>query len=132
MALEFSPRFALIHTSSDTNIFSELMKRYSKKLSSSGADIVFDAISAIPTSVLTRLVGTTPCFQAYKADVSLLVQGKADSKDLDSVAALVRSKVGLGLRCLAMLPPFVPLTWWRRLMYVSGIWSSNACPADGC
>lgn len=34
--------------------------------------------------------------QAYKADVSLLLQGKADSKDLDSVAALVRSKVCAG------------------------------------
>lgn len=34
--------------------------------------------------------------QAYKADVALLLQGKADSKDLDSVAAVVRSKVGVG------------------------------------
>ena len=31
--------------------------------------------------------------QAYKADVSLALQGKADSKGLESVAALVRSKV---------------------------------------
>eukprot|EP00752_Nemacystus_decipiens_P003626 g3342.t2 len=31
--------------------------------------------------------------KAYKADMSLLLQGKADSKDLDSVLALVRSKV---------------------------------------
>lgn len=44
---------------------------------------------------------TTP--QAYKADVSLLLQGKADSKDLESAAALVRSKVRWG-RGLAVAP----------------------------
>lgn len=31
--------------------------------------------------------------QAYKADVSLLLQGKADSKDLSRLAALVQAKV---------------------------------------
>lgn len=41
--------------------------------------------------------------QAYKADVSLLLQGKADSKDLESAAALVRFKVRWG-RGLAVAP----------------------------
>lgn len=31
--------------------------------------------------------------QAYKADLSLLLQGKADSKDVGSLAALVQTKV---------------------------------------